>query len=359
MVVDGRELAGKATGVGRYLASLLRTWAADPAHPHRYTVVVPSALAPDALPHDSRIATVVAAGRGAGTVWEQTTLARAARELRPDVFFAPGYTAPLRLAAPLVLVVHDVSFFAHPEWFGWREGLRRRLVTQAAARRARVVLTVSEFSAQEIVKYLGVPGDRVVAVPHGMPDAAERDDRGAERAPIVLFVGSLFNRRRLPEMIESFSIAAAKLPDARLILVGDNRTRPRVDPLTLASRFRVADRVDWRQYVSDEELEQLYRSARVFLFLSDYEGFAMTPMEAIARGAAPVLLDTAVAREIYAGAARFVTTSPADIAGALQTLLADTQTRRALVDEGRARLARFTWTSAAAAVTRALERAAT
>jgi glycosyltransferase involved in cell wall biosynthesis len=273
-----------------------------------------------------------------------------------DILFAPGYTAPLRLRCPSVLIVHDVSFFAHPEWFSWREGLRRRWLTRASARRAARVVTVSEFSASEIEHWLGVPRSRIVVVPHGAPVAG--DAAGKPRQPIVLFVGSLFNRRRLPELIDGFARAHARLAGARLILVGDNRTSPPVDPRALANNAGVAGAVDWREYVTDDELAGLYDSARVFAFLSDYEGFALTPMEALAHGAPLVLLDTPVGREIYESAARFVPPRADAIGDALTALLTDDAAHGDLVAAGQRLLGRYSWDRAAARVLEVLEQSA-
>ena len=83
-------------------------------------------------------------------------LPRMVRQAHANVLFAPAYTAPLASPVPVVLTVHDVSFCAHPEWFSWREGMRRRLLTRRSARRAARVLTVSQFSRDEIVRHLGV-----------------------------------------------------------------------------------------------------------------------------------------------------------------------------------------------------------
>ena len=94
---------------------------------------------------------------GAGTLWEQTALPRLVRDSRADVLFAPGYTGPLCCPVPMVVAIHDVSFAAHPEWFSWREGARRRSVTRLAARRAARILTISEFSKREIVAHLNIP----------------------------------------------------------------------------------------------------------------------------------------------------------------------------------------------------------
>jgi glycosyltransferase involved in cell wall biosynthesis len=354
--VDGRELVGRVTGVGRYIGEVLHAWIADPAFPHLLIVFVP-ADPPVALTArlGPRVTWVVTGGRG-GTLWEQWHLSNAANTHALDVFFAGAYTAPLRLDCPFVLVIHDVSYFAHPEWFTAREGLRRRWLTRLSASRAHTILAVSAFSADEIVKYLGVPRAKVAVAHGGGPAAHAPVDRN--RGTTVLFVGSLFNRRLIPELIAGFARALSEAPAARLVLVGDNRTHPHVDPRRVAAEAGVAHRVEWREYVTDTELDDLYASARVFAFLSTYEGFALTPLEAIARGVPPVLLDTRVAHEIYDGAAMFVTPDPQSIARALGTLLRDDQAHRALVGAGAGLLTRFTWSRTAATIRAALERAA-
>src|SRR5439155_9694120 len=112
-----------------------------------------------------------------GTRWEQMTLAARLRGDPPDVLFAPAYTSPILTRVPTALAVHDVSFAAHPEWFRRREGARRRLVTGAAARRARVVLTLSQFSKDEIVRRLRVAPTRVCVVPLGLGVVADGEHR--------------------------------------------------------------------------------------------------------------------------------------------------------------------------------------
>jgi glycosyltransferase involved in cell wall biosynthesis len=268
------------------------------------------------------------------------------------VFFGPAYTIPLRLGRPAAVLIHDVSYFAHPEWFGWREGLRRRWFTGMSARRARVVLTVSAFSADEIARYTRIDRDRIVVVPPGAP-ALDSNAAGA-REPIVLFVGSLFARRRIPDLIAGFAEARQRVPAARLVIVGDNRTQPPIDPLALARAAGVGDAVEWRAYVSDDELTRLYREARVFALLSDYEGYLMTPLEAFAHGVPAVLLDTPIAREAYGGAATLVGSGPSALAAALVPLLSDTGVHAAAVAAGRARLERASWATSAATVLDAL-----
>jgi glycosyltransferase involved in cell wall biosynthesis len=354
--VDGRELIGRVTGVGRYVGEVLRAWVTDPHFPHTLVVFAPAAPPPTLVSQlGPRVDWVVAAGPTSGTIWEQWHLPNAARRQGLDVFFAGAYTAPYRLTCPFVLVIHDVSYFAHPEWFGTREGLRRRWLTRLSASRAHTIVTVSSFSADETAAYLGIPRDRIAIARGGAP--APRPSEGSEGAT-VLFVGSLFTRRLIPDLIAGFALAVAAVPAARLVLVGDNRTHPHIDPRVVAAEHGVRDRVDWREYVTDAELDALYASARVFAFLSTYEGFALTPLEAIARGVPPVLLDTPVAHEIYQDAALFVSRDPVSIAGALASLLRDDEPHRTLVAAGDALRRQYTWTRTAATIRTALERAA-
>jgi glycosyltransferase involved in cell wall biosynthesis len=174
----------------------------------------------------------------------------------------------------------------------------------------------------------------------------------------VLFVGSLFTRRRRPDLIHGFATAAARVPGARLILVGDNRATPPIDPMAIATAAGVGHAVEWRQYLRDADLVGLYRRARVFALLSEYEGYLMTPLEAFAHGVPAVLLDTPIAREAYGSAATLVGPGPDAVAEALIGLLTDSAAHAAAVAAGRARLNRASWTAASQAVLAALMRAA-
>ena len=301
--IDARELCGHATGAGRYLGGLLAEWGAhDRARGHEFVLYAPDPLS---LCLDARrFPTRLVPGRP-GTWWEQVRLPRVAARDHLDVFFAPAYTAPLALDVPLVVAIHDLSFFAHPEWFRTREGIRRRWLTRRAALRARAVLTISEFSRGELIDRLDVPGRTASRDPAGCgagPMAASADSS----KPRVLFVGSIFNRRHVPDLIRAFGAVARSHPDASLDIVGDNRSYPHEDVARTIRTEGLAGRVRWHSYVADSELRALYGRARAFAFLSEYEGLGLTPLEALAAGVPPVLLDTPVARESCGDAALYV-----------------------------------------------------
>ena len=366
IAVDARELCGHPTGVGRYLGELLTEWAADAAAMrHDWTLY---AHTTPRVPPAWQSAVQVVDG-GGGSLWEQWSYPRALSARRPDVVFAPAYSAPLTAAAPVVLTVHDVSFFAHPEWFSAREGRRRRLLTAWSARRARAVLTDTAFSQGEIARHIGLPAARVQVIPLGMrqmvrlkPDATLPDGaRTAVREPIVLYVGSIFERRRVDRLMAAFDTVADRVPSAQLEIVGENRTRrPRIDLDAVRRRSRHRDRIHLRAYVDDETLAGLYARASVFAFLSEYEGFGLTPLEALAAGVTPVLLDTPVARETAGPAAHYVPASAGDeaVAAALVAALTDGALRRGLLEHAPAVLARYDWTATAARTLAAIEGAA-
>lgn len=356
IAVDARELVGHVTGVGRYLSELLHAWQASGAD-RRHRFVLYAQAPPAGVPAGFTGEIRVLPGAG-GTRWEQWDLQRALAAARPDVLFAPGYTAPLAAPAPIVLVVHDVSFFAHPEWFSWREGLRRRALTAWSARRARLVLAPSAFSAGEIARHLVLDPSRIRVVYHGM---RQPPISPASRQPVVLFVGSLFQRRRIDVLIEAFGRVAARHPEARLEIVGANRTRPPVDFSAQVAALGLDGRIRLRDWVDDAALAALYDEASVFVFLSHYEGFGLTPLEAMARGAVPLVLDTAVSREIYGEAAWRVPEGRAlatGVADGIARLLDDGELRARLRAAAVPVLARYDWADAAARTLRCLEEAA-
>ena len=369
--IDARELAGRATGVGRYLGGLLREWAVDDrGRAHEFVLYAPEAIA---LPPEARRFPTRTIGGSGGTWWEQVQLPRAAAADDLDVWFAPAYTAPLRIATPTVVAIHDLSFVAHPEWFRLREGARRRWLTNQSARRAAAVITISEFSRREIVERLDVPAEKIHVIPPGIE--AGGSGHGASRAPDgsalsaspeplaarpcrVLFVGSIFNRRHVTDLVRAFAPIARAHAGASLDIVGDNRSYPREDLRRTIAGEQLEAQVRWHEYVSDEQLAALYAEARAFAFLSEYEGLGLTPLEALAAGIPPILLDTVVARESCGAAAVYVAVS--DLAAttrALDSMLFDDAARRTILAAAPAQLAKYHWPRAARETLALLEEA--
>jgi glycosyltransferase involved in cell wall biosynthesis len=361
VAIDARELEGQPTGVGRVLAGVLDAWRTMPeAAGDEFLLCVPRvSTLNDLRPHliGGGFRRVSRGGWTNPTFWEQFTLPQMVRESGANVLYAPAYTGPVLSPAPMVAAIYDVSFAAHPEWFGAREGMRRRVMTRITAHRAARVITSSVFSRDEITKHLGIPLERIdVVYPAFHPPPAAAPRPAGNR---VLFVGSLFARRHIPELIRGFAQLSGSVPDARLDIVGDNRTVPREDFERLIRDSGVVDRVTLKSYVSDAELTALYASARAFVFLSEYEGFGLTPLEALAAGIPIAVLDTPVAREIYGEAALYLASpDPGLVRDALHRLLTDEAERARIGDAARSVLMRYSWQRCAEGVLAVLRRAA-
>jgi glycosyltransferase involved in cell wall biosynthesis len=349
--IDAREIVGRQTGVGRWVSGLLAEWhACGATSTHRFML-----YANDSIPGvpDSFVTRIVPGSHG--TWWEQTQLPRAAHADGLDVFFAPQNTAPLLLRTPMAVLIHDVSFVAHPEWFRLREGIRLRWLVRAAAANARAVITVSDFSRREIADHLNVSDSRIHVIRPGVPMRAVAAP--SERRPNILYVGSIFNRRHVPDLIAAAAPILRRRPDVSLDIVGDNRSYPHEDVTGAIAREQLGERITWHHFGSDQRLAELYGGARAFVFLSEYEGLGMTPLEALTAGVPPVLFDTEVAREACGDAALYVRRGrPGDITAAIEQALFDERVRSRVLAAAPAVLARFDWTRAARETLQVLER---
>jgi glycosyltransferase involved in cell wall biosynthesis len=225
-----------------------------------------------------------------------------------------------------------------------------------------VVLTLSAFSRGEIVRHLGIEASKIRVIPLGLglsPDVERPAAAAPPGAPHILFVGSLFNRRHVDALVRAMPAVLRRVPGARLTIVGDNRTWPRIDPAGLADELGITPHVTVTTFVDDARLRALYAEATTFAFLSEYEGFGLTPLEALAAGVAPVVLDTPVAREVYGAAATYVAAPDAGlVADALTAVLTEPEHRARVLEAAPAVLAQYRWADAAPATLRAIEDAA-
>ena len=363
--IDARELCGRATGVGRYLSGLLAEWGrCARGRGHEFVLYAPE---PPPQRFDTRQFAIRTIPGRAGAWWEQMRAPRAAAMDQLDAWFAPAYSAPLMVDVPIVLAVHDLSFFARPDWFTVREGIRRRWLTRESVARAACVLTISQFSKRELIERLDVAETKIDVIAPGLGNRGSglgsrpsRVDAGssAPQSPRVLYVGSLFTRRHVPDLVRAFA-PIARAHGARLDLVGDNRTYPHEDIRGAIAAEGLSDHVVWHEYLPDPALAELYARARAFAFLSEYEGLGLTPLEALASGVPPVLLDTPVARESCGDAALYVPLGRhREITRALEAALFDEPTRVRVLAHAPAVLARYDWTRAADQTLAVIEKAA-
>ena len=254
------------------------------------------------------------------------------RERDAELLHCPTYRGPLRSALPLVVTVHDLAVFRHPEAFNrWTRAYSPRVVPRVLAAASRVI-AVSQFTRRELVDVLDVPEDKIRVVPNGVDDEFTAEGPVAE-GQYVLAVGTLEPRKNLPRLVE-----AARRSDVELRVVGARGW----------GGVEVGGNgVRWLGEVSDEELARLYRGALCVAYPSRYEGFGIPVLEAMACGVPVVTARGTAMEEVADGAAVLVDPDdPADIAAGIERASAE---RDSLVARGLARARAFRWDAIAEA----------
>jgi glycosyltransferase involved in cell wall biosynthesis len=226
-------------------------------------------------------------------------------------------------------------------------------------------VAVSDFTRRELAAFLPGCEGRVSVIPHGADRAPDAGGRTAARAalgvrgPLLLSVGTILNRRRLPELLRAFAHLLRRRPELTLEVVGENRTQPRLDVARRVAELGLAGRVRVSGYLPEGELARRYAAADLAVYLSEYEGFGIPVLEAMAHGIPVVTSERPATGELFAGAARLVDPSDAGaIAQALDALLSDPEERDRLAARGRALAARHSWAAAATRTRRVLAEAA-
>jgi glycosyltransferase involved in cell wall biosynthesis len=345
LFLNGRFLVQPASGVQRAaretVLALDRILVHHEGSPHvaRCELLAPRG-APDLPLAAIRLRRV---GRLQGHAWEQIELPWHARL---GFLMGFGNTAPLALRSQM-LTIHDAGVFAVPEAYTRSFRAWYRLLQPLLARRARALVTDSEFSRGELVRYLGASPDRVYVAPlgaeHVLRTPADRGvlaRHGLEGSRFVLGVGNQSPHKGWATLVAAFESLPAS--SCRLVLAGGGL--PGIFRDEGLGERDGRGRVLTLGRVTDGELRALYEAATCLVFPSRYEGFGLPALEAMACGCPTIVSRRASLPEVCGDAARYVDPGdPAGIAAAIALLLADPAARADLAARGRARAATYTW----------------
>jgi glycosyltransferase involved in cell wall biosynthesis len=346
-------------GSGQYIRRLLHGLRKIDAE-LTLTLVVPAHNPqPDDLPADVNvISTGQAAQTGRfGKVWfEQRTFPQAVKRAGADLAHVPYWGAPLASPVPLVCSVLDVIPLMYPEYaMGAANRLYVSLVS-TSARGADHVITISEAAKIDIEEWLGIPPQRITAT-YLAPDdryhpkiGAENDEAVREKYDLpdefVLYLGSYDRRKRVHDLLLAYTYVskgeAASMP---LVLAG--REPHWSQPLFPNLRAYVAelgldDFVQWLGYVDEADKPALYRLANIVVYPSEYEGFGLQPLEAMASGTPVVTSDAVVFDEVLEDGA-YLVENPRDMAAAIIALTIQKPFRNQMINQGIAQATKYSW----------------
>ncbi len=282
---------------------------------------------------------------------EQQHVPRMAARASCDLVHSLASTAPLRGRVPRVTTIHDLNYMIVPEAHLGLRALGMRLLVPAAARRSRRIIVDAASTRADLVERLGVPEAKVDVVPLAAerplalapaPEAALRERLALGDRRVLLCPGAKRPHKNLARVIDALAqIDASRRP--LLVATGyetpyDDELRARADAAGVAADVRLPG------WLADADLEGLYALAAVVAFPSLYEGFGLPVLEAMARGVPVVTSGRSSLPEVAGDAALLVDpTSSAEIAAALERVLADAALRERMSADGLAQAGRFSW----------------
>lgn len=394
--MQGTQTASRHRGIGRYCVSLTREFLQLAAPGHRVELLFNAAL-------DGIDETIASLGDNAASIpraafgpVRDTSMANPAHDHRrtaaerilalaldreaPDVVwlssvvegFGDDAVVPIPLPRGLtVATLYDLIPLHDPSYLGQaraREWYESRL---EVFKHCDLLLAISDWARHDAIERLGLSPERVVTIgagvqPHfapGQPGQAHERllaQHGIDR-PFVLYSGGFDKRKNVVGLIRAFAALPPSLRDTHQLVIVGRPDEPYARQLqeTLVQLHLPATEVVLTGYVSDPQLVQLYQSCALFVFPSEREGFGLTPLEAMACGAAVIVNDATSLPEVVGNAdALFDATSIPAMAAKIAQFLADPVLLQRARDHGLARARNFTWQAVAERALRAIEAAA-
>jgi glycosyltransferase involved in cell wall biosynthesis len=267
----------------------------------------------------------------------------------------PHYVLPPAIRCRSVVTIHDCIHLMFPQYLpGKLAYWYARSSMWTASRQADRILTVSEASKRDILRFFNVPADKVVVIYNAIderflaPPDPQRMDLVRQRYqldhPFVLYVGNIKPHKNIERLIAAFSAARARCgDDLKLIIIGDEISKyPGLRQSV--HKHKVDKHVRFLGFQPQETLAAVYRLARAFVFPSLYEGFGLPPLEAMACGTPVVTSNVSSLPEIAGGAARLV--DPCDvgsIADGIVDAVTDETLRAEMISRGNTRARSFSW----------------
>ncbi len=287
---------------------------------------------------------------------EQFYFGRYIKRERIDLMHFPHWNVPIFCRTPFVLTVHDLIMYHFPRPEATLLGpikffikdMAHRFILRIAVKRARHIIATSEFTKQDIVNETGVKPSNIT-VTYQAPfsinqrlDSLEVRERYNLPGKYVLCVGSAYPHKNLARLLDAWSLVEEELSDYTLVLIGNKTTF--FERLMESDGFRSLSKLRYLGFVSDDELDSLYREAELLVLPSLYEGFGLTPLEALSRGTPVAVSSASCLPEILGEAAVYFDPNNVDnMASVIVRSLQDQDMRRDILSASKYLLPMYSW----------------
>lgn len=279
-----------------------------------------------------------------------------AKKLNPDIFWLVDTQAVFFKPCKMVSTIHDLAEFEVPEKYSRKQALLRRMIVSNQVRLSDKILTVSNYSKQDICRRFCIPENRVSVTYNAVDRVMSSNDVDPNTHDNSFLFVSETERAKNPRLlVKAYSMLPEKYRNMFTLRIVGKQGNDHDNCLQLIEQAGIADRVEFFGYVSNEELKAMYASAYAFVFPSLFEGFGLPVLEAMAQGT-PVLCSNSSSIPEVGGDA-VLTFSPTDakqLCEQMVRLIEDPQLRETMIWKGLEQAGRFTKQNAALSTMNAL-----
>lgn len=279
-----------------------------------------------------------------------------------DVIFFFNYIIPPGVKGKKVVYVHDMAYKSCPETVRWQTRMLLNKALVNSCKRADHIITISEFSKSEIVKYLGVKEGKITVIPMGVNQewflpASDEKIKAIKRKyhlpeQYILYLGTLEPRKNIKRLIEAYhSLCIQGIDCPKLVLAG-GKGWMYDEIFSTVKSLEMEENIVFTGYVDEKDKQAIMTGADMFVFPSLYEGFGIPPLEAMACRVPTIVSKVSSLPEVVGEAA--LMTDPysiKDISDKIKQLLFDNELRESLRIKGLERAKKFSWENTAEQVT--------
>lgn len=294
--------------------------------------------------------------------WEQISLPRAVKKIKPDIIHCTANTAPLNCPAPLVLTLHDIIFLQENSFRGSSYqnfgNLYRRLVVPHAIKKARHIITVSEYEKTIIAEFCHIDKEKVTVIHNAVNEKFHpryhqhelKEFREKHHLPeqFILHLGNTAPKKNTTRVIQAYACYCLNTKSPLPIVIADYPSRLAERLLAEENNKPLIKNFYFPGYIAGPEMPMLYNCSSLFLYPSLRESFGLPVLEAMACAVPVIASQIPALQEVASDAVLFIDPENVEtIAEAIQIMLTDSATSDSYKQKGPARAGQFSWKESA------------
>jgi glycosyltransferase involved in cell wall biosynthesis len=353
LFINGYFLAKPKTGMGQYLLQILlhQKWELE------IFILIPEYLRqdikniPKAINKNIQYIQTQYSRNDllAQMIWEKFVFPNEIQKQKADIVWSPHPTISIIPNIRHIMTFHDVIYWRLPEYIpNWKVRIYVKLLGQAIEK-ATQIITVSQFSAQEIENVFGIDAKKIQVIYNSSSKIQHQAIKPILEGQYIFYEGGLDIRKNVPKLIQAFSLIADKYKDLNLYIAGKYFESPIIPNLpALIEQYNLQARVKLLGYISDEDMISYIKYAQALVYPSLYEGFGIPILEGFSLGTPVITSNIGAMKEV--GAEAVIATNPKSaksIAKAIEIILNDDLLRQSIIHKGYERLQDFDWAKSA------------